>query len=213
MTETVHQAPVFQAGHPLALFRQKAAFTGFQPTLHVVRADPDVTVFRGNVHIAHDHQRLVVTELAFQQLLQIAVEAFLGREFGRVVATFALREIAVHDGHRHVIGVGERAPDKAPLGIFIIGGEAFVQRQRFFARQQGDAVVTFLSMEIHVVAQGSDFIERKLVVMDLGFLQPDHVGLVFVDQRRQLMGTGTQPVDVEGDDLHGRQSWQKGDAS
>jgi hypothetical protein len=33
------------------------------------------------------------------------------------------------------------------------------------------------------------------------------------DQRRQLMGTGAQPVDVEGDNLHGRQSWQKGDAS
>jgi hypothetical protein len=49
--------------------------------------------------------------------------------------------------------------------------------------------------------------------VDLGFLQADHVRLMLFDQRRQLMRTGAQSVDVEGDDLHGRQSWQKGDAS
>jgi hypothetical protein len=36
---------------------------------------------------------------------------------------------------------------------------------------------------------------------------------MFFDQRCQLMRTGAQSVDVEGNDLHGRQSWQKGDAS
>ncbi|MNV10648.1 hypothetical protein D3C71_1011840 [compost metagenome] len=130
-----------------------------------------------------------------------------------MVAAFTLWEIAVHDGHRYAICVGERAPDKAPLRVFFIGGETLVQGQRFLAREQGDAVMTLLPVEIHVVAQGLDFIERELVVVDLGFLQPDHIGLMLFDQRRQLMGTGAQPVDVEGDNLHGRQSWQKGDAS
>ncbi|MNW67292.1 hypothetical protein D3C74_458600 [compost metagenome] len=73
--------------------------------------------------------------------------------------------------------------------------------------------MAFLAVEIHVVAEGADFFERELVVVDLGFLQADHVRLVFFDQRCQLMRTGTQSVDVEGNDLHGRQSWQKGDAS
>jgi hypothetical protein len=85
----------------------------------------------GNVHIAHHHQRLVVAELAFQQVLQVAVEALLGRELGGVVAAFALWEIAVHDGDRHAIGVGESAPDEAALGVFFIAGEAFVHAQRF----------------------------------------------------------------------------------
>ena len=55
--------------------------------------------------------------------------------------------------------------------------------------------------------------QGELVVVDLGFLQADHVRLMLFDQRCQLMRASAQPVDVEGDDLHGRQSWQKGDAS
>lgn len=30
--------------------------------------------------------------------------------------------------------------------------------------------------------------------MDLGFLQPDHIRLMLLDQRRQLMGAGAQPL-------------------
>ncbi len=66
---------------------------------------------------------------------------------------------------------------------------------------------------MHVVAQGLHLGQGELFVVDLGFLQPDHVRLVLLDQRRQLMGAGAQPVDVEGDDLHGRLSWQNCDAS
>ena len=152
-------------------------------------------------------------ELAFQQRLQIAVETLLGGEFGRVVAAFALGEIAVHDRHRHAIGVGEGAPDKATLGVFFVGGETFVDRNRFLAREHRHAVMAFLAVEVHVIAEGAHFFQRELVVVDLGFLQADHVRLVFFDQRCQLMRTGAQSVDVEGNDLHGRQSWQKGDAS
>ncbi|MCY1248953.1 hypothetical protein D9M72_624470 [compost metagenome] len=88
-----------------------------------------------------------------------------------------------------------------------------MQGQRLLAREQGDAVMAFLPVEVHVITQGLHLGQRELFVVDLGFLQADHIGLVLFDQRRQLMGTGAQPVDVEGDDLHGRQSWQKGDAS
>ncbi|MNG06663.1 hypothetical protein D3C84_899190 [compost metagenome] len=130
-----------------------------------------------------------------------------------MVAAFALWEITVHDGHRHAVGVGEGAPDEAPLGVFFVGGETFMQGQRLLAREQGDAVMAFLPVEVHVITQGLHLGQRELFVVDLGFLQADHIGLVLFDQRRQLMGTGAQPVDVEGDDLHGRQSWQKGDAS
>ncbi|MNN41816.1 hypothetical protein D3C81_1559560 [compost metagenome] len=78
-----------------------------------------------------------------------------------------------------------------------------MQAQRRLAREQGDAVVAFLAMKVYVVAQGLDLGERELLVADLGFLQADDVGLVLFDQRRQLVGPGTQAIDVERDDLHG----------
>ena len=45
----------------------------------------------------------------------------------------------------------------------------------------------------------------KVLPNDIIFLQADHVRLVFLDQGRQLMWARTQAVDIEGDDLHGRQ--------
>ncbi|MNF01020.1 hypothetical protein D3C80_1999450 [compost metagenome] len=68
-------------------------------------------------------------------------------------------------------------------------------------------------MVMHVVTQRLDLGERELVVVDLGFLQADDIWLVLIDQCRQLMGAGAQAIDIERDDLHGRQSWQNCDAS
>ncbi|MCY1434177.1 hypothetical protein D9M71_502290 [compost metagenome] len=126
-----------------------------------------------------------------------------------MVAAFALGEIAVHDGDRVAIGIGEGAPDEAALGVFFIGGKAFVQAKRLLAREQGDAVVAFLAMVVHVVTQCLHVGQRELIVADLGFLQADHVRLVLFDQRRQLMGPGAQAIDVERDDLHGKHNPDK----
>ncbi|MNE72808.1 hypothetical protein D3C80_1687820 [compost metagenome] len=80
-----------------------------------------------------------------------------------------------------------------------------MQRQRLLAREQGDAVMAFLAVVMHVVAEVADVRLGELLVGDFGFLQADHVRLVFLDQGRQLMWARTQAVDIEGDDLHGRQ--------
>ncbi|MDT4839784.1 hypothetical protein FQZ97_735850 [compost metagenome] len=138
-------------------------------------------------------------------MLQVGVEALLGGELDRVVAAFALREIAIHHGHRVALRVGEGAVDKAPLAVLAIAGETLVQRQRLLAREQGDAVMAFLTVVMHVVAEIADVRLGELLVGDLGFLQADHVRLVFLDQGRQLMWACPQAVDIEGDDLHGRQ--------
>ena len=66
--------------------------------------------------------------------------------------------------------------------------------------------MAFLAVVIHVIAQCLYFGQGELVVMHLGFLQANHVGLMLFNQRRQLMGASPQPVDIEGDDFHGRQS-------
>ena len=197
VAEAVHQAPVLEALQPLALFRQKAALAGFQPALGVVRADTDVAVLRRDIDVAHHHQRLFIAEPAFQQLLQVAVEALLGRELGRVVTVFALWEVTIHDGHRLAVFVCESAPDKPALGVFFIAGKALVQFQGGLARKQGDTVMAFLTMKVHVIAQGFDVGEGELVIMDLGFLQADYVRLMFLDQRCQLMRPSAQAIDVE----------------
>ena len=140
---------------------------------------------------------MFIAELALKQVLQIAVEALLGREFGRVIAAFSLWEVTIHDGHRLAVFVSESAPDKTALGVFFVAGKAFVQFQRRLARKQGNAVMAFLTMKVHVITQRFDLGERELVVMHLGFLQADHVRLMFLDQRCQLMRPSAQAIDVE----------------
>src|SRR5690606_29669270 len=89
-------------------------------------------------------------------------------------------------------------------GVLAVVGKALVYLQRRLAGEQGDAVVALLAMVVHVVAELADLRFRELVVGDLGFLQADHVRPMLLDQRLQLMGAGTQAIDIEGNDLHGR---------
>ena len=56
--------------------------------------------------------------------------------------------------------------------------------QRRLAREQGDPVVTFLSVIVDVIAEGLDLRLRELLVGHLGFLQADDVRLMLVDDRR-----------------------------
>lgn len=112
-------------------------------------------------------------------------------------------EVAVHDGDRCAIGVGEGAPDETALGVFLVGTEALEQAQWRLARAGRRRSGPFLTMEVHVVAQCLNFSQWELLVSHFGFLQADHVRLVLFDQRGQLMGPGAQAVDVERDDLHG----------
>ena len=128
------------------------------------------------------------------------------RELGRVVAAFTLREVAIHLCYRVALSIAKGAVDKTPLRVFGITGKALVQAQWCLAREQGDAVMAFLAVVMHVVAELANLCLGELFVGDFGFLQADHIRLMFVDQRCQLMRAGTQAIDIEGDDLHRRQS-------
>lgn len=102
---------------------------------------------------------------------------------------------------------------EAPLGFLAVAREAAMQFQGRLAGEQGDAVVAFLPVVVDVVAERLDLGLGKLVVGDLGFLQPDHVGLVPLDQRRQLVRPGAQTVDIERDDFHGGRPGKNRNAS
>ena len=130
-----------------------------------------------------------------------------------MLAVLALREVTVHHGDRVALGVAEGAPDEAPLGFLAVAREAAMQFQGRLAGEQGDAVVAFLPVVVDVVAERLDLGLGKLVVGDLGFLQPDHVGLVPLDQRRQLVRPGAQTVDIERDDFHGGRPGKNRNAS
>lgn len=79
--------------------------------------------------------------------------------------------------------IGEGAVDEAALGVFGIAGETLVQLQRCFAGEQGNAVVAFLPVIVHVVAKLADVFLGELLVGDLGLLQADDIRLVLIDER------------------------------
>jgi hypothetical protein len=57
-------------------------------------------------------------------------------------------------------------------------------------------------MENGVIAEVLDHLERKLRVLDLGLLNTDDVGLMFVHQAVELVGPGTNTISVERHNFH-----------
>lgn len=188
--EAVLQAPAFDPLQPLALLRQEAALAGAQPALGIHLADADVAILRRDIEVTHQRQRFVRTETLFEQGLQIGIELGLGGKLHRMGAAFALGEVAVHDGDRLAVCIGETAPDETLLRLLAVAGKALVNFQRRLAREQGDPVVTFLSVIVDVIAEGLDLRLRELLVGHLGFLQADDVRLMLVDDRRKLVRSG-----------------------
>lgn len=125
--------------------------------------------------------------------MQIGVEFALCRKLYRVIATFALRKVAVNDGQRAQLG-GDIRHDDAPLCFGIVTREAFTHRQRCHSGQQGDAVVAFLAMVVQLIPQMCQILQRKHIVMYLGFLQTDHVRAMLLNDRRELMGRARSPL-------------------
>ena len=64
--------------------------------------------------------------------------------------------------------------------------------------------MAFLPMVKDVVAQLRHLFERKHIVVNFGFLETDNIGLMFIDDGGQLMGAGTQAVDIKRDEFHSR---------
>src|SRR5690606_24388670 len=170
--------------------------------LGVDLANADIAILGRDIEVAHDRHRLIRGETLLQQRLQVGVELGLGWKLHRMVAAFALGKIAVHDGHRLAVGIGEAAPDKALLRVFTVTGKALVDFQRRLARQQGDTVMTFLAVVMHVVAECFGLCQGELLVGDLGFLQADDIRLMLFDDRRQLVRSCPQSIDIERNKFH-----------
>ena len=120
-----------------------------------------------------------------------------------MIAAFTLWEITVN--HRDV---AERRRDlrhdDAALSLFAIVRETAADGNRRLFGQQRDAIMAFLPVIKDVIAEPGDLFEREHVVVNFGFLQANHVRLVFFDDGGQLVWAGTQAVDIKRDEFHSR---------
>ncbi len=86
----------------------------------------------------------------------------------------------------------------------MVVGEGFEPSKSVTADLQSHAVMAFLPVIEYVVAVLADVFQWEHVIVNFGFLQTDHVGLVLFDNCRQLMRTRAQSIDIKRDKLHER---------
>lgn len=175
-TVAVVQPPVAQGGEPGPLFGEEAGLAGAEPALGVVGADADVRVHGGDVEVSHDRQGGVGVAGGFQVGEHVGVEAFLGRELDRVVAAFALGEVAVDDPQGRPGGEVEGGADEALLGLVAVAGEAEPDVAGRLEGEERHAVVGLLAVVDHVIAQGLHGGQGEVGILHLGFLEADDVG-------------------------------------
>jgi len=69
-------------------------------------------------------------------------------------------------------------------------------------REDGDAVIGFLSGEGHGIAGGLDFRAREGAVLGFRFLQADDIGLAVGEPLKELRQADLERVDVPAGDFH-----------
>ena len=120
-----------------------------------------------------------------------------------MVTAFPLREITI-DNRDITQRRGDFRHDDAALGFLTVVRETATNGDRRRFGQQRHAIVPFLPIIKDVVTEFRHLFEREHVVVDFRLLQANHVGLMLLDNRFQLMGTGTQAVDIKRDKFHSR---------
>ena len=203
MAEGIDQPPAHQSLHPFAFFRKERAFSGTQPALTVLFANANIQVARTDIHITHNQHRIFTLEFGFQVVLQILIKLRLCREFYRMVAAFTLREVTVDHGN-----IAQRRGDfshnNSPLRLFVITRKTATHGNRRLFGQQRHAIMAFLPVIKHVVAELRHLFEWKHIVMNFCLLQANHIRLVLFDDGFKLMRSGAQAVDIKRDKFHSR---------
>ena len=153
-----------------------------------------VAVFGSDVVVAGDDELRMRAQLVFDPAGQRV-------EPGQLVRVLvAADRLSV----RHVGGDHAHAVDGRRDQPLLLVGKARVADDdlgRGLAREQRDAVVGLLPRERHLVTGRLDLGARELVVLKLGFLQADHVGLRDRQPVEQLRQADFQGVHVPGGDF------------
>jgi hypothetical protein len=77
------------------------------------------------------------------------------------------------------------------------------------AREQGDAVVSFLPVADQIPAGSLQFGARNLFVQAFDFLEAEYVYRIGGEPAQQVWQAHTQRIDVPGPDPHGVLVWLK----
>ena len=110
--------------------------------------------------------------------------------------TFALRKVTIYYMDSLAVNFIFTV-DHATLGIFVIGRVAADNRScRYFAHH-GNAVMTFLTMDIYRITHLGNRLERELFVAYLYFLQANYIRGMLVNNRLQLMQPSAQSIDIK----------------
>ncbi len=200
--EAVVQAEVEQAAQRLAFRRGTQDL--FAPALGIVH----VAVVGRDVEVAeHDQVRMLAHFLA-------QPFAHRGEPAQLVLELLAAHGLAVDhiqvddaDGLRRIRGSGsaDRGGEHALLRIVETGdrGDAFAGERQ--AADQGHAVVGLLPAEHAAIAQFGQRGVGELAVLELGFLQGDHVRREVLQPLLQVRQAHVERIDVPAGDFHGRQ--------
>ena len=71
--------------------------------------------------------------------------------------------------------------------------------------------MSFLPMIHSLISQIVKYFNGKVFILHLGFLQSNDVGLMLIDDRRNLVQSRADAVDIKSNDFHlqSQLSWQK----
>ena len=88
--------------------------------------------------------------------------------------------------------------------VFLAAPQLLADVGEWATRDDGDAVIAFHAGDrLMRIAQRGDPGGREYVVMRLGFLQADYVGIEFFDEAPEVGQPQPHAIDVPGDDFHG----------
>jgi len=159
-----------------------------------------VVVGRRDVEIAHHHQLRVPRQLAFQHPARSLQPAQL---VGELLGAHGLAVDHVEIDDAHTVHGGR---DHPLLRIVEARDPGLHVLQRVPARQDRDAVVGLLPGKDAAVAVACEHVVGEAQVLELGFLQRDHVRRGLAQPLLQVRQAHVERVDVPAGDLHGAAS-------
>ena len=155
-----------------------------------------VAVVGSDVEVAGEHQLRVRGDFLGQPFFQ------RGEPVELVGVFFAADLLPVRHVGADDAQITDSRRDQAFLrvGVMRVAANDVGERR---AGEQGDAVVGFLPGKSDVVASGLDLGLREVVILELGLLQADHVGLCGRQPVQQLRQANLEGINVPGGEFHG----------
>ena len=114
-----------------------------------------------------------------------------------MITLFAIRKIAVHNRNRITTLRRCSSRNQPALCIFLVTRQPLDHIGKRTLRHNGNAIMSFLTMVLNAIAKVLNNLNWKILISNLGFLQPDNIRLMFLNKRLNLMKPKSQAIDVK----------------